>query len=148
MIPIPMNLLCYTNKNLVNRNTLALIHSTTFLKYHHTAHHSIVTSMHKRNTVMMQLLAPCFPPIWKWLVLKIPSLKWWSSHYNSVNGDTVFPMTADQVHLHLRNTTYILHRLAEHYQKALLTYYCREVKKYKTPVYCASMASPASTQHK
>ena len=39
-------------------------------------------------------------------------------------------MTADNVHIHLRNTKCQLHRLAEHYQKALLTYYTFHVKSF------------------
>lgn len=50
-------------------------------------------------------------------------------------------MSAEKVFIHLRNTKCSLLRLAEHYQKALLTYYVREVKNSKTPLCILLMAS-------
>ena len=56
-------------------------------------------------------------------------------------------MTVNQIHILLRNMKCILHRLAEHNQKDLLTSYYNGVKKYKNTVCCMPIASPGSTKH-
>ena len=90
---------------------------------------------------------PCSPPIWKWLVSEIPALERWFSHCNSVDEDVNFPMTANNVHLHLRRINCTLHKLAEYYHTALMTYYQIEVKNNVNYVCCSLIEKPELKKH-